>query len=297
MKRPVVIALVAAVIVLLGATGYLFNRYQNTQSAYVETKAAEEAVRGQYNEAITAIAEIQDNLNAIDIEESDVRLLSQDIEAGTGVTQTRKDQIVGRIGDLKESVEQSKEKIRLLESTLRESRVKAADLERVVAGLKETVAQKEKQIELLASRVETLQVEVAGLQTEVTGLKTEVRESEETILAQEQTIEQKRQELSTIYYVIGTKKELIAKGLVEDRGGLLGIGKTAQLTAGFDPRVFTPVDIDQERTIRVPAAEFRVLSAQPRTSYSVQIGQNEAELTILDRGEFRKMKYLVIMVA
>ncbi|MFH1144288.1 MAG: hypothetical protein V1774_07070 [Candidatus Eisenbacteria bacterium] len=296
MKKPAVVVLLVAVLVLLVTSGYLLQRYRQTSAAYVETKAAEETVRGQYGEAITAIAEIQENLNAIDLEE-DVRLLAEDVESGPGVTRSRKDQIVGRITDLKESVEHSKERIRLLESTLRESRVKIADFERVIASLKENVAQKERLIAQLSSKVETLEVRVAGLQTEVAGLQTEVRENQEHMQAQERTIEEKQRELSTIYYIVGTKKDLLAKGVIENRGGFVGIGKTAQLTAGFDERAFTALDTDVDRVIRVPSVKVQVLSAQPRTSYSINLLQGRSELTILDRREFRKVKYLVILVA
>ena len=303
MKKPAGTILVAAVLVLFALSVFLFFRYQSTHAAYTETKAAEETVRGQYNEAITAIAEIQDNLNAIELEENDVQLLSRELEARS-VSQSRKEQIVGRIDDLRESVERSKEKIRQLETNLRENRAKVADLEKVVVGLKESLAQKEKSIELLTARVEGLRVQVAGLETEVRQNKETILAREQTIAAQEQTIavqvqtiEEKRRELSTIYYIVGTKKDLRQKGIIEDRGGFIGIGKTAQLSARFNEGLFTPMDTDHERLIRVPSTKLRVLSPQTRTSYSVRLLENQAELMILDRAEFRRVKYLVIMVA
>ena len=295
MKKATLAILIAAIAILLASSGYLYYRYQQTSVAYTETKAAEQEVRGQFDEAIAAIAEIQTNLNAIDLEESEVSLLSPDLE--NGVTASRKEQIVGRITDLRQSVEQSKEKIRQLESSLRDSQVKVGDLEKVIVGLKESVAQKERNIELLTSRVEGLRVQVAGLESTVRERESTIAQRDETIQNQEQTLEERRRELSTIYYVVGTKDDLREKGIIVEQGGVLGIGKTPQLSASFDPDLFVPLDTDQSRVIRVPSAKFQVLSPQVRTSYSVQYLQDQAELTILDRNEFRKVKYLVIMVA
>ncbi|MBP6875550.1 MAG: hypothetical protein KBD56_05725 [Candidatus Eisenbacteria bacterium] len=295
MKKATLAILIAAIAILLGSSGYLYYRYQQTSLAYTETKAAEEEVRGHFDEAITAIAEIQTNLNAIDLEESEVSLLSPDLE--NGVTASRKEQIVGRITDLRQSVEQSKEKIRQLESSLRDSQVKVGDLEKIIVGLKESVAQKERNIQLLTTRVEALRVQVAGLETTVRERESTIAQRDETIQIQQQTLEERRRELSTIYYVVGTKDDLREKGIIVEHGGVLGIGKTTQLSASFDPDLFLPLDTDQSRVIRVPSLKFQVLSPQVRTSYSVHYLQDQAELTILDRNEFRKVKYLVIMVA
>jgi len=295
MKKATLAILIAAIAILLGSSGYLYYRYQQTSLAYTETKAAEEEVRGHFDEAITAIAEIQTNLNAIDLEESEVSLLSPDLE--NGVTASRKEQIVGRITDLRQSVEQSKEKIRQLESSLRDSQVKVGDLEKIIVGLKESVAQKERNIQLLTTRVEALRVQVAGLETTVRERESTIAQRDETIQIQQQTLEERRRELSTIYYVVGTKDDLREKGIIVEHGGVLGIGKTTQLSASFDPDLFLPLDTDQSRVIRVPSLKFQVLSPQVRTSYSVHYLQDQAELTILDPNEFRKVKYLVIMVA
>ncbi len=295
MKKATLAILIAAIAILLGSSGYLYYRYQQTSLAYTETKAAEEEVRGHFDEAIAAIAEIQTNLNAIDLEESEVSLLSPDLE--NGVTASRKEQIVGRITDLRQSVEQSKEKIRQLENSLRDNQVKVGDLEKIIVGLKESVAQKERNIQLLTSRVEALRVQVAGLETTVRERESIIAQRDETIQIQQQTLEERRRELSTIYYVVGTKDDLREKGIIVEHGGVLGIGKTAQLSASFDPDLFLPLDTDQSRVIRVPSLKFQVLSPQERTSYSVHYLQDQAELTILDRNEFRKVKYLVIMVA
>lgn len=295
MKKATLAILIAAIAILLGSSGYLYYRYQQTSLAYTETKAAEEEVRGHFDEAIAAIAEIQTNLNAIDLEESEVSLLSPDLE--NGVTASRKEQIVGRITDLRQSVERSKEKIRQLENSLRDNQVKVGDLEKIIVGLKESVAQKERNIQLLTSRVEALRVQVAGLETTVRERESIIAQRDETIQIQQQTLEERRRELSTIYYVVGTKDDLREKGIIVEHGGVLGIGKTAQLSASFDPDLFLPLDTDQSRVIRVPSLKFQVLSPQERTSYSVHYLQDQAELTILDRNEFRKVKYLVIMVA
>lgn len=289
MRQPVVIVLVVLVIGLLVGGSVLFQKYRQTETSYRDTKAAEESVRTQYNEAITAIAEIQDNLNAIDLEETEVRLLSQDVEANPRVTQSRKDQIKERIEDLSASVQQSKERIRQLESALKENRIKVAGLEKMIASLKRNVEQKEGLIGRLTAKVDSLS-------TRVVGLEVEVRRAQDTITAQEQTIEDKRRELDTIYYIVGTKKDLKSLGIVEEKGGVLGMGKTVHLTSNFSRSFFTQLDTNQERMVRTRATRIQVLSGQTRASYEIRLAGEYAAVYITNPREFCKVKYLVVMM-
>jgi len=289
MRQPATFVLAVLTAVLLVAGILLYQKYRRTEAAYTATKAAEETVRGQYSEAITAIAEIQDNLNAIDLEETDVRLLSQDIEADSRVTQSRKDQIKERIEDLNASVQQSKERIRQLETTLKESRLKIAGLEKMIESLKMTVANKEARIGRLTAKVDSLS-------TRVVSLEAETRRAQETISEQQQTIEDKRREMETIYYIVGSRKDLKKLGIIEETGGVLGMGKSVQLASNFSRGYFTPLDTQEEQMIPTRAARIRVLSGQARTSYDIRVAGDYAAVFITNPREFCKVKYVVVMM-
>ena len=290
MRKPILITLVAAVVLLAGATGALFMKYQKTAAEYATTKAAEEAATTRYTETIDAIAAIQDSLNAITVEDTTVPMVSRDLAVEQKLGEPAGQQALDRVAALRAVVVRSKDRIRHLESGLKTSGIKVAGLQKMITNLKRTVTEKEGLIAELSGRVDSLQ-------TQVTGLATEVEQSHDTIRDREQTIEQKRRELATVYVAVGTRKQLAARGVIVARGGVLGLGKALQPSTLASGDVFTPLDTDQETVIRTPSAKARVLSAQPASSYELKIVEGHVELHIIDPVEFRKIRQLVILTA
>lgn len=283
MRKSVQFALIAVTVLLIIATLVLFMRYQKASADYADMKVAEEAARSRYAETIDAIAEIQDSLNAISVGEETARLLSRDLQTEQQLAPPSGRQALDRIAALRASIDRSREMIRQLEANLQKSGIKVRGLERMVANLKHSVTQKEGRIAQLSTRVDSLQ-------TQVTGLVAEVQENEETI-------EEKRREVATVYYIMGRKKELTTSGVVVAKGGVLGIGKTLQTTGHIDEGLFTPLDTDQETVVRIPATKAQVLSPQPATSYELKPVDGGLELHIVNPTAFRKVKQLVILTA
>lgn len=86
------------------------------------------------------------------------------------------------------------------------------------------------------------------------------------------------------YYVIGTEKELLAKGVIEREGGanllLVHPGRTIQPARTLDPTVFTAIDQREVKEIDVPdtTRRYQVVSRQ---------SLDAAEVTERDRATFR----------
>jgi uncharacterized coiled-coil protein SlyX len=216
--------------------------------------------------------------------------MSEDVEKGGTMTASRKDQVLRSISDLQGSIQRSKDMIATLEHELDEKDVKIASLDKVITGLKRTVADREKMIASLNDRVESLSVEV-------TQLKTDVAANQEQIRTQQQVIEDKRREISTVYYVVDTKDNLKDAGVVKTTGGVIGIGRSTQLTGQFPQQVFDPIDTDLQRTITLAGKDPAVLSGQSAASYTiVPVGETSSELRITNPEEFRKVRYLVVKV-
>ncbi len=290
MRRPALIALIAAIVVLLGVGGVFFMKYRQADSDYRAMKTMEAETRDRYGEAIGEIAAIQDSLNAIVLGDSAAALLPADLQAERRLMETRGDMALARIAVLKAGIERTKQRIQELDESLKKSGVKVVGLERMVANLRRSAARKEEEIARLTGQV-------GELQTQVTGLTAEVQARQDSLAAQAEALELKRREASTIYYVIGTKKELLDAGVVQARGGILGLGKTLEPTGKLDVSLFTAVDTDYQHLIRIPSTRARVLSSQPETSYSLQATDSGMELVILDPVEFRHVKHLLIMTS
>lgn len=281
MRKPIVITLSAVIALLLGATGILYSKYQQASTGYTNLQASEQETKNRYGEAINEIAAIQDSLNAI-------ALGSGKLELETNLSSTSGDDALARIAVIKAGIERTKVRIIELDQELKKSGVKVAGLQKMITNLKKNVTEKEEQVAQLTTRVDSLQ-------TEVTGLVAEVQENQDSIQAQAQVIEDKRRELGTVYYMIGSKKDLKNSGVIAAKGGVLGIAKTIVPTGHVDEQKFTAIDTDQETVIQIPSKKAQVLSAQPTDSYALQLVGNQLELHITNPQEFRKVKHLVIM--
>jgi hypothetical protein len=281
MRKTVLFGLIAAILVLGGATGLLYNNLKKSRSDYAAMQAAEETARNRYANTIDAIAEIQDSLNAIAVGEANVKMNRGDQEGKISAPSGQ--EALDRIALLRAGIERSKQRIHQLESSLHKNGIKVTGLEKMVASLKTSVEEKEQLVAQLTTQVDTLTTQVAGLTT--------------TVEQNTATIEDNRREMATIYVAVGNKKQLTENGILEAKGGVLGLGKTLKPTGKFDEMSFTAVDTDQQTVVPIPSAKAQVVSAQSPSSYELLPVNGKLELRILDAKEFRKVKQLVIVTA
>ena len=290
MRRPLISILVAALVLMACGGAVLFQKYHTVSADLTETRAAEKTARQNYAEAFNAIAEIQDSLNAISAGDDAIRLRSQELRAELKLTEPSRQEALESISLLNASIQRAKERIAELETSLNKSGTKVRGLQKMVANLKKTVAEKEENIALLTNQV-------GALQTQVAGLETTVQQDQQTLAARDESIEQQRKELATIRYIVASKKDLEKEGVIVAKGGVLGLGKTVQLSGSFAANGFTEMDTDHETVVRAEAKKAQVLSPQPPSSYELKVVGNQVELRILDPNEFRKVRHLVIMTA
>jgi cbb3-type cytochrome oxidase subunit 3 len=276
MRRSVGLLLAFLAMLFLGATVVSYSKYKKTEADYARATNEEETTRQRYDQAVGEIVSIQDSLNAIVLGDNGGQFVTARPLDEMQPPGTLHDTVLARIATLKSAITRTKERIEELDANLKKSGVKVAGLERMIAGLRKSVSQKEEKIAVLTTQVDTLQTRVAGLSTEV---------------------ETRQQELATVFYTMGTKKELTNSGVVTSKGGVLGFGKTLEPSGIINETAFTPLDTDQENVIRIPSEKAKILSAQPVSSYVLQpIGKDALELRILDPKEFRKVRHLVILM-
>lgn len=297
MRKYLWIPLLAAAVVLGGIALNLNQNLERSRSEFATLQADETATRERYDNAIGEIAAIQDSLDAIAVGDEGTRELQQQLDAERSLTRERSDETMARIAVIRAGVERAKDRIVDLEKRLQASDERIEGLDRLVKNLRASVTEKEQVIAQLTTRVDELQVQVAGLNTKVAEGEQLIEAQAVTIENQSAAIEDRRRELGTVFYTIGSKDELKDAGLVVAKGGLLGLGKTLKLSGKFEGAQFTPLDTDHEAVIHIAAEKVRLLSDQPVSSYAlVQVGE-EVELHILDPQAFRTVKHVVILTS
>lgn len=288
MRKSVVFAFALVTVLLLGATAVSYSKYRKATTDFAQAAAQEADMRLRYDRAVSEIVSIQDSLNTIVLGD-DARFVPAQTLDEMQPPGTLHDTVLSRIATLKSAIARTKVRIEELDARLARSGVKITGLEKMIAGLRRRVTEKETRIVELTSQVDTLGVRVAGLTTVVETQQVDIQ-------AKQQEIAEKRHEIATVFYTMGTKDELTSAGIVASKGGVLGIGKTLKPSGQANPAAFTSLDTDQENVIRIPAEKVQVLSAQPLNSYVLQpVGEKMMELRIVNPEEFRKIKQVIIL--
>jgi hypothetical protein len=164
-----------------------------------------------------------------------------------------------------------------VESENAELRAKTEQDAQMIADLGSTIERQTAQIVTLESRVDSLGTEMKTLGTRH----------------------------FKAYYVIGTEKELIEKGLIVKEGGanllIVKPGRTLQPARVLNPDAFTPIDQREMREIAVPdsSRRYRLVSRQSLDAAEVaeRNGQDfKGNLKIADTDKFWGPSRFLILV-
>lgn len=288
MRRPVAFILVGLVVALFGTSCLLFQLYRRSEQSGRNAAAREATERANYARAAAAVGEIRDSLRAAAGSRSILEPDSESPAPRGRTVEERRSEALASIARLDTHIRLNQAKIAKLEAAASSGGAQAAERARSIAMLRRTVTREQQ-------RVAELMALVQGTTSRVAALESEVLQNAETIRVRELIIEAKRHELAAIYYVIGTKRKLIADGVVSAQGGHLGLGRRLHVTGHPNERLFKSLDTDRDRIIRVPSRKAEVLSAQDPASYFWRLGNGDMTLEIISPQQFLKVKYLVIM--
>ncbi len=288
MRNPLAPILTAALVLALAGGVWLFLRYRDASSRYVDLQAAEQASRESYSRTLDAIAEIQDSLDAIAPGDSLLRSKPSSLVTEERLSGPNAKRALERIASLRASILRSRERIQRLEADLHRSGLRVGALQRVISNLRHDLAEKQAALDDMVGRM-------TELQGRVTGLEAAVAEGRDSLLATSAELEERRHEMATVWYVVGSRRELLKQGFIVMKGGFLGLGG-APVPSSHGPETgLTPIDTDEATVIATRSTRARVLTPQPQASYELRKVDGSVELHILDPGAFRKVRQLIIM--
>lgn len=218
------------------------------------------AVMAQKDSLIKEVAEQSRVLSDISAELAKAQVEGRQLEVRSESPRTAtRDTIFARIQDVtnrlataERQLADSRRRIRSLTSL---SDSLKATLETTIANYESTIASQRVTIQELNDRLQKLTEENAALVVAQAALT--------------DTVQSLKQESNTVYYVVGTKKELLERGIVQEEGGsrvlfIFGkAGKTLVPARDLEPSLFTPIDKHAVTEIPLPEeAEYRVASRQ-----------------------------------
>jgi len=281
----VILAILAILVIVFGAMWMGSNGKNKT------LMQDNKELKDLYEKSTATIGEIQSSLESLDQDLSG-QLFTKDEMPGT-TPEDRRSKIVNSISNMRSQIENDKKKIATLEKQLSQSKTQLKGVQEVVNKLKASIADKEKIMDELQQRLGILN---ETLETERRTSQEEIQKRELTIAEKQQQLSQQNVEANTIYYIYGTRKELMDKGIVDRKGGLLGIGKVTTVNRNLIADKFTQMNLLDSQQISFPVTKkgYSVLSNHVATTYNVQKVDNNYILTITDPSNFRKQKFVVI---
>ena len=244
-------------------------QFQNDSIAQVNTRLASDI-----EELLQMIDEIEANF-------------SQITKTEAALNQAQGERLKASIAQIIEQLKDNQEKIATLEKQVRNRNYNIASLKKTVERLKAENEEKAAMITALQAelaQIKELDASIASLNSKLDALSNENKDQQDQLNAQDQA-------LNTVFYTIGTKKELKAKGILE--GGIL---KVRTLQGVVNDADFTKADLRNVSSIPLNVKKATLMTSHPEGSYTfVKEGKVITELSITNPEEFWSVsKYLVI---
>ncbi len=257
----------------------------NAQLAEMQTTAdQQDSLMQDFVATTKLIDDIDKQISEVKGLKPRVRLASSGGERAADPRAEAREVLLGKVEDVTAMLEQSRRRVQSLSTT-------STRLQKQVEQYVETIAS-------LEGMVERQRVEIDRLNVTVDSLRVANRVIAEERAAALDTADHLRRESNTVYYVIGTRQELMQKGIIVEEGSkFLFMGRKALVPARrLDPSLFTAIDKFQttELSLHRPEARFRVIS---RHDASMIVPENgTGRLRIAAPREFwGASKYLIIV--
>lgn len=205
---------------------------------------------------------------------------------------------------MEDRIETMRSELESARARLAETRQRAANLSNRASVLRDSlntvVRERDEALAMQRDSIDTLLHSLHTMTQSMDELSRE-RTSLETALGE---LESKHY---TVYYVVGTRDELVERGIIEEEGGarilflLWKAGETLVPARDLDPEQFQAIDFRQTGSIELPEPGSYVLVSRHDTSYVEPLAAEDGRITgeslqITEPEEFwRSSRYLILV--
>lgn len=207
------------------------------------------------------------------------------------ISKDTKANIKDKISIINNILAESKKKVANVNSKMKKDNKENAQLKAFVKNLESRIQEQEEQIQALTAELAKKNIQIENLTKNVDELNTRTKQKDAQIMKIED-------EKNVAYFVVGTKKELIAKGLVDRKGGFIGLGKSEVFANNADFSNLTKIDIRNTQEIPLTGKKIKIITSHSTSSYSLEGNPKmPSSIRITNPEQFwRGNKCLVIMV-
>jgi len=241
-----------------------------------------------YSQLFESLNQIEQNLSLI---RNKQKLIQESTRTGVEMKVDVRQKIAENIKAINDLMARNRRMVNSLNDKMKNLNVEIEGFKQSVESLTATVTQKETEIADLKVKLTSMNFTVETLNARIDTMRTINQEKDVKIAGQIET-------MNTAYYVFGTSKELLAKGVITKEGGFIGIGKANKVNNALNKDYFTKVDITRFNEITLGVKRARLLTVHPGDSYRFDGTKNSVDkFVIIDPTAFWKgSKYLVIVI-
>jgi hypothetical protein len=261
----------------------------------LDLQAKNAKLQTEYNQKDSLLNELFVSINSIEKNLSDItareKLITEAPVEEKRLNMDVRDKIMDEIISINNIIEQNKKQLAILKDQLKKSKVNTEALQETIKVLTTKLEEKEQEISGLKEQLVKLNFKIDELNSTVDTLR-ETTASQSKVISQQDAM---IGEMNTIWYVVGTKKELSAKGIVVKAGGLLS--NSMKMSEMINPDYFTVSDMRTLTSIPFESSKAELVTNHPEGSYKFIVENEKIKgLEILDAKEFWKSsRFLVIM--
>ncbi|MFI5253371.1 MAG: hypothetical protein ACHQQQ_13175 [Bacteroidota bacterium] len=249
--------------------------------------------RDEYVSAITdSVNAIYASIEDLNAAESSILREEKNMEMTKKLTQGEiRTRLGERLAVIRAVLIDDHKRINELQSKLVYSRQQYTGLTKLVESLRKSLQERDQSIADLTNRIR-------GLQADITQKNVELAEKSSLISQKDSVLALQQKEITTVYYITGTKSDLEKKGIIRKEGGFLWgmFGATTVLTNDFDKKYFKPINRTIQNTIQVEGKINEIIPKRNPQWYLQTIGDDGmSTLNISYPEQFWKDEYLVIV--
>lgn len=267
-----------------------------------DAEAQNEQLKGDLRETLAT----QDSLLILVNDISDGMSQIKDLEkiiatpGALGESTSRKEQIKNDMIAIQQALQERRQRLEELEKKLASLDGESATFKRTISNLKAQIAEQQTEIGTLTNQLASANIKIEELSATVNNLNvandslttglTEERAQKE---AAEEAAIAASNELNTVYYAIGTGKELKEKKILQS--GFLR--KTKVMKGDFDMSYFTAADRRNLTKIPTHSKKAKIKTSQPADSYTIDDENGQKVINITNPAKFWQLSnFLVVEV-
>ena len=288
--------IIAALFLSLGFSSCVENskKYKALEARLDSLQVNYKVQGAELDELFATINEIEQGLSSIRETESILSVQSAD---GMEIKPGTKEQLKMDVEAIQKAIKGYQAEIEKLK---KDKRLQSSQFKKRLNAMQKELKEKSEVIELLSKQIEekdaqiVLQTkQIASLDEVVSNLKQEVSSLSSESSQLKAKVADQEAEIYSVYYIVGSKSELIDAGVMT-KGGLF---KASKVSYQSEKEAFVKIDQRIISEINTNAKKAKVMSVHPKGTYAFVENDGEMVLNISNPEKFwEQTKYLVIQV-